>query len=125
MSRKSDCDDWVVQDWLFKYLDNLWGPHNCDRFAHNYNAKCQNFNSKFWCPGIVEVDTFTVHWWDKNNWLVPPPRLILQVINKLKRETCTGTLVVPEWTSAPFWPMIVDGQSNFRSYIVAQRFFSR
>ena len=53
----------------------------------------------------------------------PPPRLIPQVINKLKRKTCTGTLVVPEWTSAPCWPMIVDGQSNFRSYIVAHRFF--
>ena len=61
LSRKSDCDDWVVQDWLFKYLDNLWGPHNCDLLAHDYNANCQNFNSRFWCPGTAAVDTFTVH----------------------------------------------------------------
>ena len=53
----------------------------------------------------------------------PPTTPDSQVINKLKRETCTGTLVVPEWTSAPFWPMIVDGQSNFRSYILAHRCF--
>ena len=27
LSRKSDCDDWEIEDWLFKYLDQLWGVH--------------------------------------------------------------------------------------------------
>jgi hypothetical protein len=45
LSRKSDCDDWEIEDFIFKYLDNLWGPHSSDRFAHDYNAKCKQFFS--------------------------------------------------------------------------------
>jgi hypothetical protein len=69
---------------------------------------------------LVSRDSYSRHFYGtlvrQEQLVSPPPRLIPQVINKLKRKTCTGTLVVPEWTSAPFWPMIVDGQSNFRSY---------
>jgi hypothetical protein len=35
LSRKSDCDDWEIEDWLFKYLYQLWGPHPVDRFARD------------------------------------------------------------------------------------------
>ncbi|VDH94313.1 Hypothetical predicted protein [Mytilus galloprovincialis] len=62
LSRRSDCDDWEVQDEIFTYLDHLWGPHNADRFAHDYNTKCKHFNSKYWCPGTSGIDAFTVDW---------------------------------------------------------------
>ena len=102
LSRKSDCHDWEIEDWLFKYLDQLWGPYSVDRFAHDYNTKCKHFNSQFWCPGTNGIDSFTLSWYGKTNWLVPPPRLLTQVINKLEQEKCNGTLVVPEWTSPLF-----------------------
>ena len=47
LSKKSDCDDWEIEVFIFKYLDNVWGPHSSDRFAHDYNAKCKQFFSKF------------------------------------------------------------------------------
>ena len=123
LSRKSDCDDWEIEDWLFKYLDQLWGPHSVDRFAHDYNTKCKHFNSQFWCPGTNGIDSFTLSWYGKTNWLVPPPRLLTQVINKLEQEKCNGTLVVPEWTSAPFWPKIIDEHGQFRKFIIDHVYF--
>ena len=86
LSRRYDCDDWEVQDHIFKYLELLWGPHDADRFAYDYNAKCTYFDSKFWCPGTSGIDAFTVNWEGKNNWLVSPPTLIPKVINKFKLE---------------------------------------
>jgi hypothetical protein len=33
----------------------------------------------------------------------------IETVNKLTRENAMGTLVVPEWKSAPFWPIIHTG----------------
>ena len=73
--------------------------------------------------GTSGIDAFTVDWKGKNNWLVPPPTLIPKVLNKLKQEKCNATLVIPEWTSAPYWPMLIDEKGNMKVIIVAHIFF--
>lgn len=123
LSRVVDGDDWEIADHVYLYLDNLWGPHNIDRFAHDYNTKCELFNSKFWCPGTRGIDAFSMPWAGYNNWLVPPPCLIPIVINKIKAEKCNCTLVIPEWTSAPFWPMINEQSGAFKYFIVDHMYF--
>lgn len=114
LSRCSDSDDWSVLDEIFVSLDKKWGPHTCDRFASDYNTKCSTFNSRFWCPGTSAVDAMKQNWALHNNWLVPPPRLLLLVIAKIVRDQCTCTLLVPEWRSAPFWPMLFQ-RDGFKS----------
>ena len=42
----------------------------------------------------------------ENNWLVPPIFLIPKVLNHLVASGGRGTLIVPTWPSAPFWPLI-------------------
>ncbi|VDI24493.1 Hypothetical predicted protein [Mytilus galloprovincialis] len=108
LSRQSDCDDWGIQSWVFEYLNDLWGIFTCDRFACDYNTKCKMFNSKFYCKGTSGIDAFKQNWTNENNWLVPPPSLITKVINKLTVERCEGTLVVPEWRSAPYWCLKIN-----------------
>ena len=63
------------------------------------------------------MDAFSQVWNFDMNWIVPPPKLIPEVIRKLEKEKCNGTLVIPEWKSAPFWPMLVDVEWNFKYYI--------
>ena len=106
LSRCCDSDDWSVQDWIFKTLDVMWGPHTIDRFAYDYNTKCAKFNSKFWCPSTCGIDAFKQNWAGEVNWLVPPPRLINRCIQKAKNDQCRCTLLVPKWRSAPFWPVL-------------------
>ena len=108
LSRCTDSDDWSVEPFVFYELERMWGPHTCDRFACSYNAKCEMFYSKYWCPGTSGVDAFNFPWLGENNWLVPPPRLIPYCISKVKNEKCKATLVVPKWKSAPFWPLLFD-----------------
>ena len=50
ISKFVDYDDYMLNDTVFNALDDLWGPHTCDRFACSYNAKIQCFNSSFYQP---------------------------------------------------------------------------
>lgn len=106
LSRIIDYDDWGISDKTFVELDSIWGPHSVDRFANHRNKKLNRFNSRFWNPGTETVDCFTVTWKNENNWLVPPPYLIIRCIQHLALSRADGTLLVPEWPSATFWPII-------------------
>ena len=116
LSRITDRDDWEVSDNVYQYYDILRGIHSVDRFATHYNNKCARFNSKYWCPGTEGVDAFNQNWSNENNWMVPPPALIARVINKILREKASSTLVVPEWRSSPYWPLVFEGE-HFKTFI--------
>ena len=82
------------------------------------NNKCVRFNSRVWCVGCESVDSLKQPWSGEVNWWVPSPKLICQCINKLVTEKACGTLVVPVWQSAPYWPLICLKYENvFRSFV--------
>ncbi len=56
-------------------------------------------------------------WAGEVNWIVPPPRYVIDCIRKLEFDKCVGTLILPEWVSAPFWPFIVDKSGRYRNFI--------
>lgn len=110
-SRIIDYDDWGIHPSLFDLLHSCWGPFSVDRFASAQNALLPRFNSKFAEPGSEFVDALSVDWGTENNWIVPPPTLIPQTIQHIKACKAKGTLVVPKWPSAPFWPLLFpEGQ---------------
>ena len=117
LSRCFDCDDWEVTDSVFQSLDKQWGPHSVDRFSADYNNKLPRFNSRWWVPGTEAVNAFDQPWSSECNWMVPPPRLISLCLDKLQVDRAPGTLVVPEWKSAPYWVKLVDSRGNFVSFI--------
>ena len=111
LSRIVDYDDWCIDSNIFQYLDQRWGPHTIDRFASYYNTQLPRFNSRFWNPGTEAVDAFTCDWGGENNWLCPPVFLIPRIIGHARLCCAVGTLIAPEWPSAPFWPLLYpDGK---------------
>lgn len=125
LSRCFDCDDWEINNHVFIHLDQKWGPHTVDRFSTNYNNKCHRFNSRWWVPEADAVNAFDQYWARDCNWLVPPPRLVSLCVTKLVEENANGTLVVPEWKSAPFWTKLVHTDGAFRPFINDVVFLSR
>lgn len=117
LSRTKDSDDWQIDVNVFYHLDSVWGPHTIDRFATNLSSHCNRFNSRFWCPGTSGVDAFSQSWSNECNWIVPPPGLILRVLKKMQKEKAIGTLVVPQWKSAPFWSELVSENGTFRDFV--------
>ena len=87
-------------------LTKKWGSHTCDRIASGYNAKCANFNFRWWRPYTSGVDAFKQFWGKDNYRMVPSPRLACKTLNKLKHENGKGNLIIPQWKSAPFLPLL-------------------
>ena len=110
LSRPSyrDSDDWQISQIMFNVLNSRWGQCTVDRFATDSNNKCTRFNSKVWMFGTEAVNSMTVSWSSEFNWVVPPPNYILPVIHKIYDEKANGILIVPVWTSAPYWPVLFD-----------------
>ena len=105
-SKIRDTDDWSIDNGTFNKISERFGRFTIDRFADNLNTKTTRFNSKFFCPGSIGVDAFTENWVDENNWVCPPVNLIGAVFKHMKRCGAYGTIFVPVWRSAYFWPLL-------------------
>ena len=62
ISRIRDYDDWKINHGIFSWIDAMWGPHSVYCFAHVDNTQLPTFYSRFWCPGSIAIDAFTVNW---------------------------------------------------------------
>ena len=113
ISRVFDFDDWSIDQSSFDLIDRLWGPHTWDRFPSPTNFKVNKFNSTFWCRGSSGVDAFCHTRSDENNYLCPPVSLIANVLKHLSLYNGRGTLIIPRWTSAYFWPSICPDGKHF------------
>jgi hypothetical protein len=50
--------------------------------------------------------------------------MIGKTIQHLKANKAVGTLIIPEWPSAPFWPMLTEQESGkFISQVISIRYF--
>ena len=117
LSKCSNSEDWSIQDWVFEMLDKKWGSHTVDRFASQVTAKCIRFNSKWWVPKTEGINAFDQRWRFENNWFVPPPRLVAKCLYEMEADKAVSTLIVPEWKSAMYWPMLVVQQGSFKSFV--------
>ena len=114
LAEEVDTDDWGLTQEFFSLLSARWGPYTVDCFANFYNAKVEKFYSFFLTPGTAGVDAFTFDWKGENCLLVPPVVIVGRVLNHLLVCKAKGTLVVPLWKSAHFWPMLLG---PFRPFI--------
>lgn len=110
-------DDWQLSPHLFDMLHRAWGPFTIDRFAASYNTQLQRFNSRFWCPEAEAVDAFTQNWSNETNWLCPPVSLIIPIIRHMSVCKAKGTLIVPRWPSAIFWPVLKTEPGKFAPFV--------
>ena len=98
-----------------------WGPHLIDRFASYFNTQLPRFNSRFWNPTSEAVGAFTCNWGGENNWWCPPMYLIPEVLGHAKATHAKGTLIVPQWSSPPFWPKFFFTDSKVKQNVVATK----
>ena len=108
----------MLNSVLFRQLDILWGLHTVDHFASHNSFQLSRFCSRWWCPGTETVDAFTVSWGGGDNWLVPPVLLIPRVINHMKLGKEQGTLIIPFWQSAHWWPLVSGSPRVFHPFVL-------
>lgn len=123
LSRIVDFDDWGLSQQAFTIVEVRWSPHTIDRFANHSNTKLQRFNSRFLEKGSEAVDAFTVNWVDENNYFCLPIYLVPRVLYHAMNCRCKGTLIVPEWPSAAFWPLIYNLCGDFEEFVIDYFYF--
>ncbi|CAG2206480.1 unnamed protein product [Mytilus edulis] len=74
---------------------------------------------KFWNENSSGIDAFTVDWYGVNGLFVPPVFLIPRVINYMRQCNAVGTLIVPCWPSASYWPMLCPNGGDFTDQVIA------
>ena len=116
-SKYNDTDDWSIDEISFYDISKRFGPLTIDRFADNLNTQTRRFNSKFYCPQTEDVNCFTKNWKGENNFLCPPISLIGSTIRHLRICKATGTLVIPVWPSAYYWPMLYPKGKAIASFV--------
>ena len=75
---------------------------------------------------LVRQLIFLPDWSGESCWLVPPVSLISRAICRAQLCSAGGTIVIPMWKSAPFWPVVCpDGQhlANFMHSWFAFKFY--
>ena len=108
-----DVDDWQLSSSFFSILNNSWGPFSIDAFANSHNKKLERFYSLFHSPGCVGVNAFSFDWSKEFCLLVPPVSVIGKALNHLLLCKAKAVLVVPEWPSSYFWPILMRDFCQF------------
>ena len=116
-SRVNDTDSWGVDRETFAYIESIFGPFHVDRFADDKNKKVKSFNCKYYCIGTEHVNSFTINWKGKNNWLCPPVKEIPNTLKHLKLCKAVGTLLIPCWPSASWWPLFYPEGSYIATFV--------
>ena len=119
ISKSTDEDDYMLSPDIFAALDILWGPHTIDHCSSFKTRQIPRFCSCWRNPGAEVIDALSVSWSSEYNWVFPPPFLVPKVLKHMPRYGADGTLIAPHWTSAPWWPLLLQAKGKFRKEIYA------
>ncbi len=96
----------------------MWGLYTVDRFVSFSNSRLPGFNSRCWNPGSEAVDAFAVDWSGEAKWWCPLIGMIPRVIRHAQVCAALGTLIVPCWPSAFFWPLVCPQVGRYAHFVV-------
>lgn len=90
---------------VFQTIVYRFGVSDIDLFASRINKKCNLYFSWHRDPEAIGVDAFTYLWSSMFFYAFPPFNLVLRVLNKIRSDQAQGIVVVPMWTSQPWFPL--------------------
>ena len=104
----NDDTEWSLDVGEYNRLVTLWGRPSIDMFASRLNYKLTPYVAWKPDPGALAIDAFTLNWSDYPLlYCFPPFSLIGKVLQKIQMDKATAILVVPEWSSQFWYPMLL------------------
>ena len=107
-SRKQNLDaEWKLNvDFLNSALQFLHFVPDIDLFASRINFQFKKYISFKADPEAYAVDAFTFSWSNLNFYAFPPFSVILKTLTKVKRDRAEGVVVVPDWPTQVWYPLL-------------------
>lgn len=105
-SRRSHPDtEWELSAPGYRKLTDTYGIPEVDLFANRINKKCDTYVSWHRDPDAFAFDAFTLDWAKFFFYAFPPVSVILKALRKIISDKAEGILVVPNWSSQPWYPL--------------------
>ena len=99
--------EWLLNpDILSDALDRLDVKPEIDLFASGLNRQFPRYVSYKPDPDAEAVNAFTMSWSDVTFYAFPPFCIIPSVLHKIIKDRARGILVVPDWPSQPWYPIL-------------------
>lgn len=111
--RKTSELEWALADQAFTEISRTFGYPVIDLFATRVNAKCARYISWHNDPEAETIDAFTISWENLFFYAFPPFSMILKTLQKICCDKAEGIVVVPYWTTQPWYPL-------FKSLLIKQ-----
>ena len=117
LSKFSDPDDYSLSASTFRTVESTWGPHSIDLFASSSNAQLPRFCSLLYERDAVATNAFSLSWNGENAYAFPPPSLIPAILTHAASSGTTITIIIPEWHSAFWWPLLSPSPRIWHSFV--------
>ena len=100
--------EWSLHPQIFKDITKIWGTPQIDLFATHMNKKLPLYVSPFQDQMAWKVDAMTISWENLHFYAYPPTKLLPQVIQKIKTETCQGIIIAPNWPKQSWYANLLS-----------------
>ncbi len=107
-SRTSNMDtEWQLKPDIFRYICKKFGTPQIDLFASRINTQLARYVAWRPDPDAEHVDAFSIPWRGFYGYAFPPFSVLMQVLQKVERESSNFILVAPEWPTKPWYPRLM------------------
>ena len=108
-SRNKNIDiEWMLNPkFLFEVLHDIPFSPTIDLFASRLNKQFDEYVSYRQDPYAKHINAFSLSWTNEKFYSFPPFSCILKVIRKIIADQATGILVVPDWATQTWYPLLL------------------
>lgn len=106
LSRLCDPYEWRLHPRVFNRINKAFGPHSIDRFASLQSTQLPRYNAVCHDPAAEAVDALAQDWSQDINYVNPPWRLLPRVLQLIKDQQATATVIAPRWPSQPWYHIL-------------------
>ena len=103
----NDNIEWALDNECFLKICSVFNTPNIDIFASRLNFKLAKYFSWKPDPEAVAIDAFAQDWKNLEFYAFPPFNIIGKVLAKIQKDQASGILVVPYWSTQPWFPQAV------------------
>jgi hypothetical protein len=93
--------------YLSQALEGIPFTPVIDLFASRINKQLDQYVSYRPDPFASDINAFTISWADTNFYCFPPFSFMLRVVRKIICNRARGVLVVPQWPTQSWYPMLL------------------
>lgn len=103
-----DNTEWMLSKPVFTRIAEQFFVPDIDLFASRLNHQVKNYISWRPDPGALLVDAFTCDWSKYKFYAFPPFSQIDKVLQKVAQDSAEGLLLVPDWKTQLWYPVLMN-----------------